>query len=69
MKKMTLKALGLYMTVFAVSGFGHAEKAHATLPEMNAQKKSPFSTTVHGGGCGCGACMNPAETSTQDNPA
>lgn len=69
MKKIILKTIGLFMTVFVVSGFGHGEKAHGTLPELNGRENASLTTTTHGGGCGCACCMKPAETSAQDSPA
>lgn len=69
MRTITLKILGLFMTVFAVSGVCHVEKAHAATPEMEGRKSSSFTSNVHGGGCGCVSCMQSMQKSTQDYPA
>lgn len=66
MKKITLKALGLLMTIFTLSQVFHTEEAHATPPKLSAKKK--IALTIHDTGCNCTSCMQPAQQSTQKNP-
>lgn len=55
MRNVALKITGLFITVFAVSQFGLADKASATAPEVNSQTKTQ-ETTSHGCGCCCSSC-------------
>ena len=68
MKNIIFKVIGLFVTIFAVSQVGHAEKANATVLEAKTQKKF-LETSSHGCGCGCGSCIPPVETSTIDPTA
>ncbi|NQZ14071.1 MAG: hypothetical protein HRT94_04495 [Alphaproteobacteria bacterium] len=61
MRGVILKITGLFVTFFAFSQLGHAEKANAKAPEASNLKQS-LETTSHGCGCGCSSCLQPSET-------
>ena len=67
MKKMTIKVLGVFMTLFAVSGISNIDRVHATTPEISANDNSSFETDKHSGGCCCASCTQPTKQIQADN--
>ena len=58
---MIYRIAGVFIAIFALIQFSHAEKAQAAVSVDGKTGLSKFETPVHGSGCGCARCMPPSE--------